>query len=338
MLAEKAEGRTAALPKKLRFRTPAFLGFAPSEITRFSTFSGAGETTSEATSRVDSDSVTGSATAEAVEDVPQEMEVGFMGLTGPTGVLPQHYTEMLMDRKYVFRDTAAHAFFDLFNHRVVSLFYAAWQKYRFYVGYEQGAREGFTRHILDMLATSRPNLQGDTALEREAGMPKERPVTPQALAFFAGALGKRPVPSSVLESLVSTYFGVKVKLEQFVGQWIDTTSDESDTTSGKDFALGVSTMLGQRIWDQQTKIRLRIGPLNYEQFREFQPGQKATLALRQLVETCVGQSLNCDVTLILDRRAASDPDTPMPMSLGLTTWVRTMPPEQDLDDVQYKLL
>lgn len=322
MLSEKAAGRPAALPHKLRFRTPAFLGFTAGEITRFDAFPESGDANPE----------------DGGADARQELEVGFMGLTGPSGVLPQHYTELLVDRKFLHRDTSAHAFFDLFNHRAISLFYSAWQKYRFYVGYEQGAREGFTRHLLDMLATSRPNLQGDSALERMGGKPEARPVPPQALAFFAGALGKRPVPGSVLESLASTYFGVTVKLEQFVGQWIDIDTDAPDPDRVNGFALGVNSVLGQRVWDQQTKIRLRIGPLDFDQFTAFQPGQQATQALRQLVETCLGQSLNCDVTLILDRRALSNPDLPMPMSLGLTTWIRTLPPERDLEDVQYRLL
>src|SRR5262249_16300208 len=69
------------------------------------------------------------------------MTVTFMGLTGPSGVLPRYYTEMLMrareakgPERYVARD-----WFDMFNHRIISLFYRAWTKYRFWLAYERGA-------------------------------------------------------------------------------------------------------------------------------------------------------------------------------------------------------
>src|SRR5262249_30694155 len=68
------------------------------------------------------------------------MTVTFLGLPGPSGVWPRHYTEMLMrardargPERYLPRD-----WFDLFNHRLISLFYRAWTKYRFWLAYERG--------------------------------------------------------------------------------------------------------------------------------------------------------------------------------------------------------
>ena len=88
-----------------------------------------------------------------------DMIVNFMGLTGPSGVLPAAYTELLIDRRNNFRDGAGHAFLDIFTHRAVSLFYTAWRKYRFYLSYEAGHRDGFSRNILDIVGVGLRHTQ-----------------------------------------------------------------------------------------------------------------------------------------------------------------------------------
>ena len=57
-----------------------------------------------------------------------------MGLTGPSGVLPRIYTEQLIARQVQQRDRSAQDFFDLFNHRLVALFWLAWAKHRPEIG------------------------------------------------------------------------------------------------------------------------------------------------------------------------------------------------------------
>jgi type VI secretion system protein ImpH len=96
------------------------------------------------------------------------------------------------------------------------------------------------------------------------------------------------------------------------------------------------------VWDPQTKIRLRLGPLDQAEFLEFQPGRPASSALRSLLELCCGQALSCDVVLVLRKEtvppSVMDSRSPAPMSLGISTWIRTTAPDQDLEDAKFRLL
>lgn len=64
------------------------------------------------------------------------MHINFMGLTGAMSVMPYHYTEMILQRLKK-KDQSIRKFFDLFNHRVISLFYQAASKYNLPIEYER---------------------------------------------------------------------------------------------------------------------------------------------------------------------------------------------------------
>lgn len=312
-----AHDRSAEPPRALRFRTPASLSFPASEIL-------------EARER-------GERADDGGAPVSSELDliIGFMGLTGPSGALPTHYTELLIARRNFHRDTSAHAFFDLFSHRAVSLFYQAWRKYRFYLPYESGERDGFSRNLLDLVGVGLGGLR--ERLKQQAGG-----VSDTFLTHFSGLLSQRPLAGENIVALIRGYFGVPASLEQFVGQWQQIPGAEQTRLGLNACVLGQSVVAGERAWDRQNKIRLTIGPLDHKQFSDFLPGKPGAAALTELVKFCVGHALACDVTLALKKESVPAPslraDSAAPLRLGYNCWTRTLPLSEDARDMRFALL
>jgi len=305
--------RRALLPKGLRFRTIASLSFPASELVQYRT--------------VESE-------VAGTKSTRDEMTVAFLGLTGPSGTLPTPYTEMLINRRQRYRDVGLHAFLDMFSHRAVALFYGAWRKYRYWLDVEDGQKENLTGALLDLAGVGFPSLRdklgtGDAALVNE-----------NFFLFYAGLLSQKPVSAMAMGSMIRGFYGVPVEVEQFVGQWINVPLEEQSHFGGKACVLGLSAFAGERIWDRQTKIRIRMGPMRIKQFEQLLPGEPGAKALETLVRFVVGFELACDVVLTLDRRDVPElklgPD--QRLLLGGNTWLNTSPPERDPDEMRYRLL
>jgi len=108
------------------------------------------------------------------------LTVTFFGLCRANGVLPTHYTQALIPTVTDDADTdhdALRDWFDLFNHRFVSFFYRAWEKYRFYVPFERGeyrrtATDPFTLAIRGLMGFATPGLTRRLVV-RGGGAPAE---------------------------------------------------------------------------------------------------------------------------------------------------------------------
>ena len=193
---------------------------------------------------------------------PPRMAVNFLGLTGPQGTLPLAYSLYVADRVRA-GDHALKEFLGIFDHRILSLFYRAWEKTHIGVAHGEQRRDWLTRHLLDLVG-----LGNDALRER-------LPMLDEALLFYTGLLGLPTRPAGALEQLLGDFFGVPVSIEQFVGAWYPleraTQSELGDDASASS-QLGFGAVAGDEIWDQQSRARVRIGPLTRRQYDEFLPG------------------------------------------------------------------
>jgi type VI secretion system protein ImpH len=289
------------------------------------------------------------------------MTVTFFGLTGPSGILPRHYTELML-RLRDFKGpekTALRDWFDLFNHRLISLFYRSWEKYRFFIPYERREYESedpdaFTHALYSFVGLGTPGLRGRLRIsqwEARKEAPRERVlgrIHDLGLLQFGGLLSHRPRNAVSLEGLLSGYFGLPAQVAQFHGQWMRLDLENQTALGGPESstALGLTAVVGERVWDVQGKIRIRVGPMSFAQFNEFQPDRaahperKAFFLLLHLARLYIGPELAFDVQFIL--RAAEVPESSLlddenaGPRLGWNTWITSRAPERDVEDAVFE--
>jgi type VI secretion system protein ImpH len=264
-------------------------------------------------------------------DAPPLMTVNFMGVFGPLGILPVHYTQFIRERVRA-GDRTLRDFLDIFNHRMVSLFYRAWEKYRFGVPYERGERDRLTQYLLDFIGLGTPGLEGRLA------------VADQSLLFYTGLLAQQPRSAEALRDILVDYFDVPVEIRQFRGVWrqldLETqcSLDDSQRISS---LLGVGVVAGDEVWDQQSVVRVRIGPLNVARYLDFLPTGTAYEPLRALTRFFSQDNLDFEVQLVLRREDAPQCELGVggdaAPRLGWLTWGRTRMLDRDPDETVLEL-
>ena len=247
------------------------------------------------------------------------MRINFMGLTGPSGVLPLYYSMMVRERLRA-KDPTMREFFGLFEHRMVSLFYQAWEKHHFAVAYEKGHGDQLTRRVFDFIGMGTPGLHGRQA------------VPDDALLFYGGLLGPHPRSATALQQLLMDYFEVPVEIEQFVGSW-RTLDVDSQCQFGEmpnySQQLGLGVVVGDEVWDQQSGVCIRLGPLSLPQYLSFLPNGKAHQPLRSLVSFYSGGEFDFEVQLVLKRDEVPQCELgrggATAPQLGWLSWAKTVP-------------
>ena len=266
-----------------------------------------------------------------------ELTPAFMGLLGATGALPLAYSEQFAQRESAGRDGAARAFLDIFQHRAVTLFHDAWRKHRLPLQFEADRRERYLPLVMSLAGLGEPALR-----QRLHG--DEGGVADDALAFYCGLLQRRAVSAPHLQRVLADYFGVPVRVTQFVGRWFDLDDDCQVTLGETSFRLGHDTLLGPRVWQRDLRARVSIGPMNRTLHQRFLPGAPGALALRELLTLVSGVSLEYEVRLIVraaDVVGAVLPGTPQSIGagprLGWDSYLVTQPCTEDREEAAYDL-
>jgi type VI secretion system protein ImpH len=318
-LSKEADGEHA---QHVSFRNSLSLSFPPSEIQAAMAFD------RDNTALKDKSARTRALADGSMDRV--EITPAFFGLLGGQGALPLAYTEQIAGREQTHRDYAAREFFDIFSNRATALFYAAWKKYRLPLHYETDRDERYLPLLLALAGVS----QEQTRSELQGG---PGALFDEAIAGYALAARHRPSSAAYLQHTLSDYFGVPVRVEQFIGRWYDVPPDQLTVLGEINATLGATALAGERVWQRDMRARLVIGPLSKKEYEAFLPCGGHSQALERMLTLLAGLTLEYEVSLVLRREEVAPSRLGAGARLGWDAFLCTEEARQDRDDACYEL-
>lgn len=333
-----AEGSRPAV----RFQAAASLGFPTGAVTRADL---------PPDQHHDQDAARGGSTGA----VSCRLEIDCFGLFGPAGVLPQHYTALVVERLRRFRDRTLRDFLDIFNQRVVSLLYRAWAKYRAAVQLERTAIRGAQAEWDQSALRPRDSLTAAVACLvglGERGLVDRLGMDDEVVFHQAGHFARFPRSAESLAALLENLFDFAVEVRQFVGRWLvleppdQTQLGTRQAPDGLNTVLGGGAIAGRRVWNVQSVVELAVGPVPFATFRRLLPGTVGLGRLTDLTRLYVGPQfdirvrpmlLAVEVPMARLGRHGSPVDEPGAGSrLGWTTFMLSQPATRDRDDAVFE--
>lgn len=261
-------------------------------------------------------------------DGKPEVTVNFIGLAGALGPLPTPITEeILFTQGRASKPTPVVDFLDIFNHRLIALMYRVRQTHSPALTSEAPSAGALAQCLFALIGLGHPSLRGRLDVER-------------GLLCYSGLLAARPRSAVGLERIVSDYFGVPAKIRQFVGRWRKLDPGQWTVIGGprrRNIRLGLNAVVGTRVWDKQSHIRVRLGPLTLKRYLAILPGTVAHAALCEIIRFYIDPETTFSLSLRLGKDNLCALGSARPgfgfklgsskLRLGFTSWLAPLNPE-----------
>jgi len=237
-----------------------------------------------------------------------------LGMLGPNGVLPLHFTELVRERSEARMDHTLADFLDIFHHRWLTHLYRAWAQAQSAAGLDRADGETFSRYVA-RIGGDEPDEVQSSALSPHARW-----------ASVAHRVRAARNPDGLVSTL-KRYFGVEVALQEFCLAWMVIEKQDQCRLgkAGVSEMLGQGAMLGEVVADRQTRFRLIIGPLNLSAYLRLTPqGHQSgsdLAALVELVRAFIGFEYIWEVELLVHADAAPAVRLGDEAQLSWSTWM-----------------
>jgi type VI secretion system protein ImpH len=217
------------------------------------------------------------------------MAVNFMGLIGPQGVLPDWYNIYAQNANYR-KEHSFTDFLDMFHHRLLSLFYLAWKKYRLVENYRTDGS--------DPISTILSHLAG-VSESGQAADPEFFAYTHKRLIHFCGLVARCVPTAAAIETIVAHTVGAPVRVEQFVERLLPVHEQDRTCLGRRNCSLKKDVLCGRRVRDGASFFRVHIGPLPWKEYMALLPHSRKLALIRQLIAHLAGIEYEFEIRLII---------------------------------------
>jgi type VI secretion system protein ImpH len=267
------------------------------------------------------------ATIEAVQQKDSERPPVFysrhFGLFGSNGPLPLCFTEFARERIQHHGDPTFAAFCNVFHHRLISFFFRAWADAQKTVDFDRPTDQHWSHFVGGLVGIGMDSLQNRSS------------VPDRAKLYFAGRLVQQTRNAEGLEAIVQDFFNLPTEVQTFSGRWLDLPAGSECRLGGSRSTgtLGMTTIVGARVWTCQIHFRLRLGPMSFAEFQRMLPNGQSFHRLCDWVREYAGEQYSWDVHLVLAKEEVPVTQMGRAGRLGWTTWLKTKPFERDADEL-----
>lgn len=252
------------------------------------------------------------------EGPPWRLESPLLALYGTSSPLPDCYTEALLEQE---GGGAERGFLDLFQHRLLSLLWRAWSRYRWGVGWRGPAPAQGLDATTDRVA--RLVGLGPGALPDGHRTPRLE------LLSLVGLLAVEPRTAGALELLLRRALpGCAVEVVPFVARWTPLSPADLSRLGGARCALGVTTVCGERLLDRAGTFRVAVTCPDAAGYLAFFDDEGPLATVLELVRLFNPDLLDCELEQRLDPAASCEPRLGgAHVRLGWSSWLGRPAPE-----------
>jgi type VI secretion system protein ImpH len=243
-----------------------------------------------------------------------EVTTTFLGLYGSATPMASWFTENILD------DTEGSAlvrgFLDLFHHRLISLFYRAWEKYTLPPPESRGGGDLNAKRLLALVG-----------IDEEIESKDSTDMKTWRLLAVAGLAALQPRSAASLEGILKNIFPrLQVRVEEFVGRWIEVPRAERNRLAKSNCFLGRNTTLGERVLSYVNTFRIHVGPVEDMKFLSQGPQGDMLQRLRAVVDLFNQDCLDYEIEVNVNPGGMPDPllGSELPR-LGWSTWIGRKP-------------
>ncbi len=213
-----------------------------------------------------------------------EITLNFLGLFGAASPLPSHYCEMVLDSAD--GDEVLKDFLNLFNHHLQKMLYPIWERQRYYIQYQSGLEDKFSKYMLSILG-----LYSETQV-------KSSTLNFQKLLPYIGLLSMRQKSAGTLTSILRHYLGHDeleivqcIEMNEAIPSWQLGALGEGNCTLGSD------SLIGESVRTKGSKFQILLRNISFEGLYKYSLHGEKMGELQELINLALNEPLEHELCL-----------------------------------------